>query len=333
LNLNDNTKILVAQSYNKLGMKKYSKTIYEEVLKNSPNNISALNNLSIIEENYKKAMDYLMKIEKICPDNVEFKCNSAVLMIKNGNSHGASILEELTHKKSINVPSFHFYMDYLIKAQKYSHCEKHLKPFVEAHSNDFVALLLQFNLYSHMNLLDEASKVAQVIISLEHGCENIKNYLAHQIEQFNTRTEAKNEENVIQEGNIKENSLRENVQQEVLSETEPQGPSEYSDVTKSNENPYRRDKSPEHKGENKANSHEETKLKNTLEERVEENKNVNIGESVHETNNAISENEKSEVQKEKIEEKKEENQKAEKEEGQINKAKEEIIEKKKSLSS
>jgi len=229
-------------------------------------------------------MEYLMKLEKLCPDNVEFKCNSAVLMLKNGNSHGANILEELTQKNLLNVPAFHFYMDYLIKEQKYAHCEKHLKPFVENNPNDFVALLLRFNLYSHMNLLDEASKVAQIIISLEHGCDNVKNYLAHQIQQFNTRTEAIKEESIIEEGNIKQIVSEIGEQEELVNEperrfeksqvihsdapkieekrteTEPKGPSESnSERTKGNENPYRRDKaSLEQKSEGKRNSHDET---------------------------------------------------------------------------
>jgi len=191
-------------------MRKYAGRIYEEVLKTSPNNVMALNNLSVLEDNYKKAMEYIMKLEKLCPDNAEFKCNSAVLMLKNGNTMGANMLDELVKKKAITIPAFHFYMDYLMKSQKFTHCEKHLNAFVEENPHDFVGHLLQFNLCSQMNSHDGVAKAAQSILNFENGNEQVKNYISQMLEQVNSRGAKEkwdNREDNATEIDVKEGSL------------------------------------------------------------------------------------------------------------------------------
>jgi len=108
-------------------------------------------------------------------------------MLKNGNKLGAPILEECTEKGVISIPAFHFYMDYLIKSQKYYDCEKHLKVFVEKNPKDHISQLLLFNLHLSMNNEDHAVNVAKKIVETDGGIHEVKSYLKLKIDELHLK--------------------------------------------------------------------------------------------------------------------------------------------------
>ena len=105
--LNENFKMMIAISYEKLNLINNTKKIYKEIIDSNPNNKEAVNNLSILEmknSNSSESISYLRKCYQTSPKNLAIANNYAQCLIKNKMvDDGLEVYEKIIKMKKEKI--------------------------------------------------------------------------------------------------------------------------------------------------------------------------------------------------------------------------------------